>query len=356
MSREPASRDQSILARRDQGLRLAFAVALGLVFEILRGALVPPLAAVIALQLLTLPGPRPTAKKAIGVFVVIAGATLFAYGVSALTADSPWLYVVGVGLIYLWGFALAVRPKTAAAGAMILTMGIVVTTLAAVSTMLAAILVAELLVSVSVGIALVFLVHAAFPRRAPVTKPEAAAEAGPVGGTGRRAIAATLIILPLHLLLTADGFAAMVVLLTVATMLRQQGIAQSTSHAVSFGAGNLLGGLLAAVAVTVVGLHDTVPVLATVTAAFALFIAWQMERAPALTHVLLPGFVAFALLFGVAFSPLSLSADVDLLKRLAQIAAAGLYALAAISLFLPFGRVEPPPRGPSTGMTTTMQS
>lgn len=337
------SRDLAILARRDQGLRLAFAVALGLVFEILRGALVPPLAAVIALQLLTLPGPRPTAKKAIGFFVVVAGATLFAYGVSALTADSPWLYAVGVGLIYLWGFAFAARPKTAGAGAMILTMGIVVTTLAAVSTGLAAILVAELLISVSVGIALMFLAHVAFPRQALVTKPSAAVEAGPVDGISRRAIAATAVILPLHLLLTADGFAAMVVLLTVATMLRQQRIAQSTAYAVSFAAGNLLGGLLAAVAVTMVGLHDSVAVLAAVTAACALFIAWQLDRGPALAHVLLPGFVAFALLFGLAFSPVSLSADVDVLKRLVQIIAAGLYALAAISLFLPFARAAPRP-------------
>ena len=62
--------DPASLERRNHGLRLAFAVALGLVFEILRGALVPPLAAVIALQLLALPGSRPTAKMVAGFFVV----------------------------------------------------------------------------------------------------------------------------------------------------------------------------------------------------------------------------------------------------------------------------------------------
>ena len=158
--------DQASLERRNHGLRLAFAVALGLVFEILRGALVPPLAAVIALQLLALPGPRPTAKMVVGFFAVIAGASLFAYGVSALTADWILSYAVGVGLIYLWGFALAVQPKTAAVGAMMLTMGIVVTTMAAVSTALTGILVAELLISVAFGIALMFLAHAFFPQQA----------------------------------------------------------------------------------------------------------------------------------------------------------------------------------------------
>src|SRR5689334_19218921 len=98
-------RDSALRERRNHGLRLAFAVALGLVFEILRGALVPPLAAVIALQLLALPGPRPTAKMVLGFFVVIAATSLFAYGVSAVTANRMLPYAVGVGLIYLWGFA-----------------------------------------------------------------------------------------------------------------------------------------------------------------------------------------------------------------------------------------------------------
>jgi len=327
MFRDPASRE-----RRNHGLRLALAVALGLVFEILRGALVPPLAAVIALQLLALSGARPTTKMVVGLFVVIAGASLFAYGVAALTADRILPYAVGVGLIYLWGFALAVQPKTAGVGTMVLTMGIVVTTIAAVSTTLAGVLVVELLISVAFGIALVFLAHAVFPQRALIT---GTAAAGPIVGVGARALVATLIILPLHLALTADGFAAMVVLLTVATMLRQVRIEQAAGYAANVAAGNLLGGLLAAAAVMVVSLHDTIPVLATVAAASALIIAWWLERVPALAHVLLPGFVGFAVLFGLAFTSSSLPADVELVKRLGQIVAASLYALAAVSLALP---------------------
>jgi hypothetical protein len=240
---------------------------------------------------------------------------------------------VGVGLIYLWGFALAVQPKTAGVGTMVLTMGIVVTTMAAVSTTLAGVLVVELLISVAFGIALVFLAHAVFPQRALITGTVAAT--GPIVGVGARVLVATLIILPLHLALTADGFAAMVVLLTVATMLRQVRIEQAADYAANVAAGNLLGGLVAAVAVMVVSLHDTIPVLATVAAASALIIAWWLERVPALAHVLLPGFVGFAVLFGLAFTSSSLPADVELVKRLGQIVAASLYALAAVSLALP---------------------
>ena len=154
--------------------------------------------------------------------------------------------------------------------------------------------------------------------------------------------------LPLHLALTADGFAAMVVLLTVATMLRQMRIEKAAGYAANCVAGNLLGGLLAAAAVMVVSLHDTIPVLATVTAASALIIAWWLERVPALAHVLLPGFVGFAVLFGLAFTSSSLPADVELVKRLGQIVAASLYALSAISLALPLAhRLQRPAGAPA---------
>ena len=135
------------------------------------------------------------------------------------------------------------------------------------------------------------------------------------------------------------------VLLTIAAMLRQVRIERAASYAASFAAGNLLGGLLASAAVLMVSLHDTIPVLVAVVAACALLIAWRIERVPALAHVLLPGFVAFAVLFGLAFTPASLSADVELAKRLVQIVAASLYALCAISLALPFLRRLRPPAG-----------
>jgi hypothetical protein len=289
----------------------------------------------------------------VGFVVVVAATSLLAYGVSVLTADHALPHAVGIGLIFLWGFALAALPKTAAVGAMTLTMAIVVTTMAAVSTDLAGVVIASVLTSVAIGIALVFLAHAVFPQRLPPQPP--AVTDGAVVGVGARAIVATLILLPLHLALTAEGLAAMVVPLTVATMLRQVRVERAADHAVSFAAGNLLGGLVAAAAVMVVSLHDTLPVLVTVTAAAALLMAWWIERAPALSPVLLPGFVAFAMLFGLAFAPASLSADVDLAKRLVQIGAASLYALCAISLALPFMRGPRPGAGRPLGATTLIQ-
>ncbi|MEO0821497.1 MAG: hypothetical protein AAF074_13845 [Pseudomonadota bacterium] len=348
MSPEPGPpADLKALARRNHGLRLAFAVALGLTIEISRGAILPPLAPVIGLQLLAMRRSVPTGGFVIGLLGVITAACLFAYAVATLTVGNTLLFAIGLGGIYLWSYAMALSPRTGPIGVMFLTMGIVVTTLSAVSTGLALYLVVELIVSVVIGIALVFAAHLVFAH------PEAVAEtpkrAGPATASlpvARQALLATLIMLPLHLYLSADGLAAMVILMTVATMLRQPGIAQSVRYGVTFAAGNLVGGVLASMAVLIVALHQSVTMLATVAAAGALLMAWSLDRSAAMAQILLPGFVAFTLLFGLAFAPVTLGAQVAFVERVSQIMVAALYALCATSLVAPL--LTPRPRAAPT--------
>ncbi|MEM1276728.1 MAG: DUF2955 domain-containing protein [Pseudomonadota bacterium] len=331
-------------ARRNYGLRLAAAVTIGLTMEVGRGVILPPLAAVIALQLLAMPGPAPKAKTVIGLLVIMAGASMLAYVVAVATVDYWVLYAIGVGLLYLWSFFLAVRPKTAPMGAMALTMVIVVTALSAASTGVAILLVWELLTSVVVGIFLVFFVHAVFPHHGP-----AAAAQVPqwqsVEVASLRAILATVIILPLHLYLTSSGVAAMVILITVATMLRQPGLADSTRYGTNYAIGNLIGGLLAAFAITLVFAREEFLVFVAVVLAASLFMSRRLEQAKSHAQVLFPGYVAFALLFGLVFSPLTQGQEVNYVQRVAQIVAAAVYALAAISIAIPvakrwFGRIQ----------------
>lgn len=328
--------DAARAVRQNYGLRLAFAVAFGLVFEILRGALLPPLAPVIALQLLALPGPPPGAKKVVGLFGIMAIAALLAYAVAALTVSIWVLYALGTGLLYLWGFWLATQPKTAGAGALFLTMAIVVTAMSAVSTGLAIFLVFELLGSVLLGIGLVFLAHALFPHRdAPGAQPAPPepAQVPPL----TRALLASAIILPLHLALTAEGGTALVVLMTVATMLRQPRLRDTVRYGAAFAIGNLLGGILAACVVLLASLHDHWLVFASLAAAGALAMSWHLDRAPRLRPILLPGYVAFTLLVGLAYVAASMKSpgEVTYLTRVMQIVFAAVYTLAGVSLCLP---------------------
>lgn len=322
---------------QNRALRMALAVTLGLLLESLRGAMLPPLAPVIAIQLLAAAARPPSGRLVFVMLAVTGGAALFAYVVAFLTTDYAGLYAIGVGLLYLWGFYLAFRPATAMIGSLALTMSIVVTTMAAASTAVAFVLVVELSLSVVIGFALVFLAHAVFPYcglpAAAAARPEV--DRPPPIEPLPRALLGAGILLPLHLYLTAEGVAAMVVLLTTATMLRQPGLAESLRYGLAFAAGNAAGASLAALNVLLLSLYNPPIFLIAITAASALLLASQVVRGRRHTAIFLPGFVAYTMLFGLTLSPLPLGDDVAVLARVLQIVGAALYVLAAASLVLP---------------------
>ncbi len=337
MPRVPDPNRAMALLVRNRGLRLAFAVTLGLTFEVMRGATLPLLAPVIALQLLA-GGTRPPPIGMIVMVLAIAGASsALAYFVSVFAVNVPGTYALGVGLLYLWGFGLAFTPKGAPIGVMIVTMCVVVTSLSGVSTDLALGVVVELLSSVFLGAILVYLAHAVFP-----TPPEAndaderpAPATTPLMPGAQRAIMATVILLPIHLYLNADGLAAMPVLLTTATMLRQPGIAESRRYAFGYAVGNGLGGLAAGVCVLVMMTQGNLLVLVATTAAVSTYFAWKVVQAERWAPILLPGFVAFVVLFGLSLSPLTPPGPPEVLDRVLQIIAAAIYSFAAVSVIYP---------------------
>ncbi|MEM6422306.1 MAG: DUF2955 domain-containing protein, partial [Pseudomonadota bacterium] len=330
------------LARRNAALRLAFGIIVGLLIETARGALLPTLAPLIALQLLAAL-PRPPGRK---VMVVLCGATvvasLLAYFIAVLTVDEPMLYLIGVGLLYLWGFALAFRPRLAPVGVMILTMSVVVTGIATASTGAALGIVVSLMQSVVVGLIIVYLAHAALPSR---VSPAPQAPDTPAADPSRmrletlplaiRAIVATAVMLPAHLFLFAQGTGSILVLMTTATMLRQPGLEASARYSLSYAIGNLIGAAAAAVAMLAVAAQGGGAVIVGVTAAGALLLAWMSAQGPLWRAIMLPGMVAFVVLYGMMFSPLIDNSDVSVLKRSLMVVAGAVYALGAVSVLSP---------------------
>ena len=266
---------------RNRGLRLAFAVTLGLAFEVSRGAVLPMLAPVIALQLLAGTMRPPKMSMLIMLLAISAGASALAYFVSLISVNLPGSYGLGVGLLYLWGFALAFTPKTAPIGVMIVTMCVVVTSLSGVSTGLALGIVVELVLSVGLGAILVYVAYACFPTPTEANTVAAAPKPAttPLMPATTRAAVATAIILPLHMYLNADGLAALPILLTTATMLRQPGIAESRRYCLGYAIGNGLGGAAAGVSVFVMLTHGNLLVLTATTAAVSMFFAWKVVQA-----------------------------------------------------------------------------
>lgn len=334
------SRDSHSQALRSWVLRLAFAATAGLVLETLRGAPLPPLAPALALQILAATQNPPGKKMIVMLFLIAAGTSGLAYLVAIMTVEHFLLYAIGVGLLYLWGFFLAFRKGTGLVGVLSITMTVVVTSLANTSTGAASGVILSLLLAVLIGFAMVILAYALFPSPPAGTRraEQIQADAG-VASTlpiSLRAFLATVVILPAHLYLNFDGVAAMVVLLTMATMLRQPGLAQSTRYCLAFVAGNALGGALAALVVFLLKFHGQVPSLITLTAAAALFLSWLVTYDRKLAPVVLPGFVAFSVLLGLALSPLPFADDVDVVNRVLLIVGGALYCVGFVSLLVPF--------------------
>ncbi len=297
----------------------------------------PFLAPMVALQLLAASPFVPTIGAVALLLVVACGTAILVYGVATLTLSIPGVYVIGMLLLYLWGFALCFIPRFRSAGSLAVTIIVIVSSLATASTGLALGLVSELVLAVLGGIALMFFAHAVFPNPPDYTAPapslaaEEAARIPPIA----RAVLATIIMLPLHLSLTSDGVPAIVVLMTTATLLRQPGVAQLRQYAVAFGLGNLLGGVLATVSAFLFHLHGEFLLLVAVTAATSLFLSTCFIATDRWGPVYLPGFVTYVTLFGLTLSSLPMGSEVAVLPRVLQIAAAAVYVFAAVSLLLP---------------------
>ncbi|SFJ22430.1 FUSC family protein [Albimonas pacifica] len=331
-----------------RGLRIALAVTAALAIEALRGADLPILAPMIALQILAM-APRAPGLKLLGMlFGAAAVSSLVAWTIAAFTVSIPGAYPLGMGVLYLWCFALAMHPRTRPLGAMALTMTIVVGALSAASTEAAAGLALSLAMSILAGGAVVYLAFAVLPGPpappAAAAGPEAADDLAEPRGPAPvpvafRAALATMAMLPLHLWLTADGgVAAMPVLFTCSAMLRQPGVAASLRDSLARLAGTAAGGAAAAGVHAVTLMQDEATLALAMVAAASLAFAWRMSASPLHAQVWLPGFVTFLALYGMTLSPTLGGDEVAASERLGQVFAGAVYTVAAVSVLAPVAR------------------
>ncbi len=333
MSPEQLTSDQ----RRALAYRLTFAVTVGLSIEILRGAFLPPLSAVIAVQILAAAPAPPGRIAAVMMVVTAAAASAAAFGISHLSSDAPLLKALFLSLMYLWGFVACFQPRLAVLGIMALTMLIVVSSVTNSSDAAALLIIGEIVTSVVQGFFLVYVSHALFPHRGAVpasNAPDDATHLPPL----IRAVFATAVILPAHLFLNADGVASMVVLLTMAAMLRATNLDRSTRYAFGFAAGNAVGATLAALSVFALTQQLEAALLILLVLATAGFFAARIAKGDGPSQIFVPGLIAYCMLFGLVYSTAPLGDSVDIFGRVAQILGAAIYVIAMASLLLPIGR------------------
>lgn len=319
--------------RLTAAVRQVMVMAAGLAIEASREALVPGLAPLIALSLMAAPDARLGIPKAVAIIVLVSGIALAVLGLTTAALSTVGLYAIVVAVLYVWAFYLCFGPTGGALGRIFLMMTVSVSALTAGSELVAAVIVQDMVSSIAVGVGLALLVLAIGPMRA-TRDTTSAVMPKPDVGRAARASVATAIMMPLHLYMTFDGFAAIVLLLTAATMLTEPGWGRFKAYGLVFAGGNLIGGTLALIAASAVTWQPAFPVFLSVTVAGSASIAYWVHRPGGLAPFFGPAGAAFVLLFGMTLSPLATGADVDVMGRVYQILLAILYVLGATSIAL----------------------
>ncbi|RDJ27402.1 DUF2955 domain-containing protein [Bosea caraganae] len=328
----PPEASASALGRQRRiGLRVALAVAAGLTLGMATGAVIPFLGPLFAAQFLLAGKPLPFGKAAgmVGLVLVVGQTFVLLTG---LFGDRPLQLLTLLGLFYLICFAAHAQGKGGPAIFLSLVIAIMVPLLDLLHGDLDEGMMAILLQGVVSGIVLSWLAHALLPDREAETE-----EPAPVVALGNpllRAVASTAILLgAVTLCLTHSGFSsAIVVPITVASLLLQLDLANSARAAFGLVAVNLLGGVLASLAFAFMELRPALPMLFLVTLFVGLILGGRAAVSSPSAKVYGGALTTFLILFGTGLSPLPGSTAESFATRIGFVLFAIAYALCMTAL------------------------
>ncbi|WP_395681138.1 DUF2955 domain-containing protein [Inquilinus sp.] len=298
---------QPALRVKRQGLRVAAAVAVGFTVAVANGEILPFLAPMFAAQFL-IASPRPLgAKPAIGMIAVILVAGEALVWLTGLFGDRPAVLLILLGLIYFACFLLQAQGKGGAAAFLIIVIAVMVPILGILQKDLGESIVLILFKGVLGGVVLTWLAHAVIPD--PGGDDPASVVAAGVDRAVRRALANTAILLAMVVLCLVDSrfSTALVVPITVASLLNQLDLAVSGRAALGLMIVNLFGGIVASLAFAFVEVHPTLLFLCLTVLVVGLLFGGRAAADPKAGKVYAGALTTFLILFGLGVSPLPAS-------------------------------------------------
>ena len=307
---------QPALRAKRLGLRIAAAVAVGFTMAVANGEVVPFLGPMFAAQLL-FARPRPLgARQAIGLIVLILVVGEAMVWLTGLFGDRPAVLLILLGLVYFTCFLLQARGKGGAATFLVIVIAVMVPMLGILQKDLGESIILILFTGVLGGVILTWLAHAVFPD--PGGHTSARAVASGVDRAVHRALANTAILLAMVILCLVDSrfSTAIVVPITVASLLNQLDLATSGRAAFGLMIVNLLGGIVASLAFAFVELRPTLPFLCLTVLVVGLLFGGRAAADPKAGKVYAGALTTFLILFGVGVSPLPASTPESFTTRI----------------------------------------
>ncbi|ANP85969.1 DUF2955 domain-containing protein [Rhizobium leguminosarum] len=321
-----AERSPAVEEQKRKGLRVAFAVSIGFTFAVYVGAIVPFLGPLFAAQfLLGSSRPMPLGKT-VGAAMVILIAGIGMMVLTNVLGDRPAPFLLILGLTYFACFAAQSTGKGGAAVFLVLVVSIIVPLLGILNKELANSILSILVAGVLSGTVLMWLAYAVFPE--PFSREVEARidERPPALG---RALANTVILLgSVVICLTSDNLTVAVVIpITVASLLGQLDVAASARVAIGLVLVNLFGGMLASIAYAALSLRPNLLSIFLIVLVVVLFIGGRAAARSKDAPVFAGALTTFLILFGLGVSPLPGSAAESFATRIVYVAVALIYAL-----------------------------
>ena len=334
----PARVSDPLRVRR-HGLRIAFAVAVGFAAAVASGAVLPFLGPLFAAQFLVASGRPLKVAQALGLIVVIVVAGQILAVTTNTFADRPFVLLSLLWLVYVACFLVQGRGAGGPAAPLVLVIAIVVPLLEILHHDLGESIVQTLVTAVLGGALLAWLAHVVFPDPGDA----GALPAVPLATTAasRRAFAsASILTAAVTLCLVDDRLStAIVIPVTVASLLGQLDLATSGRAVFGLVVVNLLGGIIASLAFVLLEIRPTLPFLFLIVLLVGLSLGGRIAANPEFGRVYAGALTIFLILFGLGVSPLPADTPDSFSTRIAYVLFAILYTICLAALLWP--RVEP---------------
>jgi hypothetical protein len=321
---------------RRQALRIAIAVAGGMTMLVATGSITPFLAPLFAAQFLVANRSPLKGAQAFGMAVLIIGVGQGLDLVTSLLGSRPVLFTALLWLLYFGCFFAQATGKGGQAPFLVLVIAIMVPLMNMLHRDLGESMSVLLGVAVVGGALLAWAAHALFPDPGSMIAVAPIPSVSAEFALHRSVASASILVAAVVLCLVDSRLSSAVVLpVTVASVLGQLDLATSRRAALDLVLVNVLGGVVASFVFTVVDIRPTLLSLFLAVFIVGLLFGSGAATDPKFGKAYAGALTTFLILLGLGISPLPTSTPESFSTRIVYVCAAVLYAFWASVLLWP---------------------
>lgn len=313
--------------QKRKGLRVALAVATTFTWAVATDGPLPFLSALFAAQMLISSSRAISLPKAMLLTLIILVAASIVQFLTTLLAERPLTLLLLLGLVYFACFLAQASGRANPLVFLILVVSVMIPLLTILSIDLGSSVMTVFVKSIAAGAIVTWLAYALIPDIGAAVTPQPPPSAAPKA-VWRAAADAMILLLALTLCLTQNRLATAVVIpITVASLLSQLDVEASGRPAFGTVVVNLLGGTAAALAFAILEIRHSLVMLFLLVLLAGLVFGGRGATPTVAAKINAGALTVFLLVLGSGFSPLSSGAGETFVTRVGYIILAIAYTL-----------------------------